>query len=112
MFLFLSMLLSWFTCRMFLFAKKMETIKKKLGFLCIQLLPFSIVFFPSSLFTWKKAETEKSILILYSSVLLPFPPSSFLPIPSFPKVQRIPQFLWGVFHRAQTQEQVCLSAGA
>lgn len=115
MFLFLSMLLSWFTCRMILFAKKAETIKKKLEFLCIQLLPFSIVFFPSSLFTWKKAETEKSILILYSSVLLPFP---LLPFCQFLHSQKSKEFLsfFGVFftehrHRNRFVSLLVLRAG-
>lgn len=89
MFLFLSMLLSWFTCRMILFAKKAETIKKKLEFLCIQLLPFSIVFFPSSLFAWKKKRPKQKSLFEFCTLLY-FYPSPFFPsansfIPKSPK---------------------------
>lgn len=82
---------------MFLFTKKTEAIQKETGifvhpaaaFLCF------LFFFLCFHLEKEKAETEKSILILYSSVLLPFPPSSFLPIPSLSKVHRIPQSLCG-----------------
>lgn len=91
---------------MFLFTKKTETIQKETGIFVHPAAAFlcCLFFFLSFYLEKERAETEKSVLILYSSVLLPFPPSSFLPIPSLPKAQRIPQFLWGVFHRAQRHE--------
>lgn len=47
---------------MFLFTKKTESIKKELGFLSIQLLPFSVVFllFLSFYLEKEKAKREKS----------------------------------------------------
>lgn len=114
LFLFLSMPLFWFTCRMFLFTKKTETIQKETGIFVHPAAAFlcCLFFFLSFHLEKEKAEREKSILILYSSVLLPFPPYSFLPIPSLPKVHRIPQFLGVFFTEHRHREQFYLSAGA
>lgn len=85
---------------MFLFTKKTEAIQKETGILVYPAAAFLCCLFLFLYFHLEKekAEREKPILILYSSVLLPFPPSSFLPILSLPKVHRIPQFLCGAWN--------------
>lgn len=86
------MLLFWFSCRMFSTSqRKLKQFKKKMEFLSIQLLPFSVVFFFLSLFSLgkKKRKGQKrkrkvhfNFVLLFCDSLLPpflFSVNSFTP---------------------------------
>lgn len=99
----LSMLLFWFSCRMFSSLQRtLKNFKKKMGFLSIQLLPFSVVFF-LSLFTWKKKRKgqkrkRKVHLIFY------FSPSPLPPFHQFLHSQKYKEYsgFFGVFFTEHT----------
>lgn len=114
------MLLFCFSCRMFSsLQRKLKPLKNKMGFFVQPAASFlCCLFFFLSFHLEKEEKRPKEKRKVYFNFLLLFctfllPPFSFLPIPSLAKVQKIPQFLWGVFHRVYTQKTgLLLSAGA